>query len=465
MQIQKTLGLRYHDPEQIPAIIQCSNVPWADFTEIFTNPLWTHKSEVSGDSDMQFNDLLEVEFTGDGTWVQFGTADHVSDEPTQVHALVIEIAGLSRTQLQERFAGVAAIAHTVFAHSPAEPSWRLIVPLARSVGVTLANTVAERIYSDLLADGEIYLQTEQGVPFCRPGCLSSLENHFDHFKIDGNFVDAAAVLSGIQSWDGTPTPSIGSAPVETVALPVKPAQLTLESDTNLRSELEDIYTSSATPEDFVKVSARVLELEFELNHRQKWAPAFRPSFPIPYLKADLKPAHKLIQQARVVIDCHWLHTRCQKRQAVKEARWQALLAPTSPFPIALARDFAARAIAGQVRADEILCLTPFQQAQTRALSGKKVADARKKAEDATPAGRSPLAQSLGAINQWAASDPRLHSEKYVALARAMFVMDGNKHTNTDLGILVGLILGEAPVRENQIRAMKTRLATAIKRYS
>ena len=51
------------------------------------------------------------------------------------------------------------------------------------------------------------------------------------------------------------------------------------------------------------------------------------------------------------------------------------------------------------------------------------------------------------------------------MARALVMLDGSKTTNTEVGVLVGLILSEAAVRENQVRDMKKRLAEAVRRYS
>lgn len=446
-------------------IQQASNVPWEHFSGIFAKCHWHFPPAETSDGREDYDQELENEYSGDGTWLQLATGADQDAEATDVHALLVEVCNLTRDELLSRLQGITALGHTLYRHRPDEPEWRLIIPFAEPVTVAIADAVHRKFFADKMIGGLCSNEEEQARWFLRPGCRDDLREFFDHFKIDGHFIDAEAVLSGAQNWDGTATlPTLPSSiPPEATAIISSP--LAHLSDQELRSELEVVNASLTTPEDFAAVAEKIMELEFELDCRQKWAPANRPSFPIPHRRSDLKPAHKLIQQARVIVDCHWLHMQCKKRQVVKEARWQALLDPTSEFPLALAEDFARRAIAGAERAGEILCLTPLQQAQTRTMCGKRMADARKRAEDTKPTGRSAIAQSLSAINQWAATDPRVQAEKYAALVRAMCMLDGSTHTNTDLGLLIGFTLGETPVQENQIRGMKDRLATAVKRYS
>jgi hypothetical protein len=458
------IGLRFQD-ENLPTSVQFTEIPWDEFATVFTDYYWGHSRPETGDEDYDWDQEREDEFSGDGAWFQLATGTDLDADPTMAHALLVEVAGLPRETLQARLKGISALGYTMYTHCPDDPVWRMIIPFSKPVSINTADAVHKKFFAEMMNGGCIYNQDDQGRCIPRPGCRNDLQDFFDHFKIDGHFIEVEAVLSGQQNWDGSPTFSGGTMPTFASPTPAVPPSLAHIPAMDVRFELEAIFSSLTTPEDFPGVYTRVMELEFELNRRKTWAPAFRPLYPIPHRRADLKPAHRLIQQARVVVDCHWLHTHCQKRQAVKEARWQPLLDPSMPFPLALAQDFAARAIEGAVRADEILCLTPFQQVQTRSMSGKKLANARRKAEDATPAGRSPLAQTLGAINQWAASDSRLHADKYEALARAIFVLEGSKHTNMDLGDLVGFSLGETPIQENQVRAMRKRLDAAVKRYT
>lgn len=444
---------------------QSTGAPWDKFTRLFSKPRWTFPNADSGNEHQDYSDDLEQEYTGDGTRLQLATGSDVTQVATQVHALLIEVSGLSKEQLLDRIGTMTAVGHTLCRHTPNEPDWRIIIPLARPVSVATADTAHKRFFAEQLAGGTVYNETEQGRWFLRPGCRKDLLEHFDHFKVDGVLVDVEAVLDGKQNWDGS-VKTLVTPPAADEALPAAAASAwTTATDADLRLQLENLYSSLIGAEDFETVGKQILEVELELNRRKRWAPAFRPSASIPGQASKRLPVHKMIQQMRVVIDCHWLHTQLQRCPTVKEARWRALLDPRAPFPFELAKEFAERAIDGATRADEVLNLTPVQQAQVRSMCGKRIREARKTSEDARPTGGSPLGRSLKAINQWAASDPRVNVEKYEALARAVLLLDGEKHSNADLGALVGLALSEAPLAENRIRSMKKRLAQALSEFS
>jgi len=468
----KTIGLRTRKTGGAPK--QMSNAPWERLTGIFSKCHWGYPPAKTIDGDEGYSQELEDEYTGDGTWIQMATGSDLDADAIHIHALLVEVGNLTRENLLSRLEGIATLGHTLYQHHPNAPSWRLVIPFRKPVAIATADAAYRKFFAEMMPGGVVYNEDKQGRWFLRPGCRDDQREFFDHFKLEGNFVDIEAVLAGTKNWDSSPTTSSAAAAsftpdaITPASAPHSAASTRLASigDTDLRAELENIYASLTAPEDFPVVSAQLFELEFELNRRGKWAPYFRPSFPIPYhVPAHLSDIYKSIQQARVVIDCHWLHSQLKKFQATKEPKWQALLNPAIPFPLALAQDFAARAIKGAERSDEILCLTPFQQTQLRAMLGKRLNEARKKAEDAKQTGISPLGKTLRAINQWSATDPRLHTTKYVALARAMAMLEGTTHTNTELGALIGLTLGVVPLRENQVRDMKKRLTEAVKRYS
>jgi len=460
----KTIGFRAQRNGGL--IRQNSSATWNRFAEMLSKCHWSYPRADIVDTACGYNDQeLEHELRGDGTWLQLATGCSPTSEVTLVHALLIEVADLTRDQLLERLDGLTALGFTLCQHHPKEPAWRLIIPLAKPVTVVKANAAHQKFFSERMTGGSIYNETEQDRWFPRPGCRDDLREFFDHFKVDGHFIDAEAVLADTQDWDGSP--KVTRNPTGAIA-PTPAANQSVWStatDAAIRIQLETLHSSLKGAAHHETVGEQILEIEFELNRRQKWAPAFRPSAPIPRKASDRQPVHEMIQQMRVVIDCHWLHTQLQRRQPIKEAQWQALLDPTIPFPFELAKDFAARAIHGATRADEVLCLTPVQEAQLRSMCGKRMREARKKAEDVTSTGRSPLGQTLKAINQWAVSDPRVNVEKHAALARAQLLLNVFKHTNTDLGILVGFSLGEDPTPENRIRAMKANLTKALKNFS
>lgn len=252
------------------------------------------------------------------------------------------------------------------------------------------------------------------------------------------------------------------SPPPLVSVPIAETSPEKVSHDQLRLELEAIYKTTKA-EDYSIVRERILTLELAINNHRSWSPYARPNFSIPAHPKARKDIHKLIQQDRVVIDCHWLHLTC-KKQAVKEPKWQPLVDPRVPFPLELAKEFGRRAIKSAIRADEILCLSPFQQAQLRTIVGTIMREARKKADNAIPGGRSPLGKMLCSINQWASYDPRVNVERYAALARAMVMLEDRKHTNSELGAVVGLMLAEPPIKESLLRGMKRRLTDAMKNH-
>lgn len=457
-----TLGFRAQRDGGL--IRQNVSAPWDQFAEMLSKCHWSCPRSTAEDEDDTYDQELENEFLGDGTWLQTATGGAPSSEVTLVHALQVDVSDLSKEQILERLGGLTALGYTLYKHQPKEPGWKIIIPLATPVTVSIANAVHQKFFVERMTGGTIYNETEQDRWFPRPGCRADLREFFDHFKADGFLLDAEAVLTNKLNWDGSlknmTTPSAGNAATPIVLAPV----WATASDADLQSQLATLYASLLMASDFEAVGARIFEVELELNRRQKLAPAFRPLFQIPYRATEQKPVHKMVQRMRVVIDCHWLHTQLQRRQAVKELKWQALLDPTAPFPLDLSKDFAARAIKGAIRGDEVLNLTPFQQAQVRSMCGKLMREARKKAEDATSTGSSPLGRTLKALNQWAAFDHRLHVDKYEALARAESVLGGQKHTNSDLGALVGFATGGTPIAENRIRSMKNSLAEAVKKF-
>lgn len=266
----------------------------------------------------------------------------------------------------------------------------------------------------------------------------------------------SSIVLELKSTFTEPDSEISSAMAPKVT-EIASSPLAAVSHEELSRELTCLFQSVRDGADYLKVRDRRIALEFELNDRKVWAPAFRGGPEIPYAATKRTPTHTRILQDRILIDCHWLHRNLKKKQAVKELRWASLSNPQEPFPLELAQEFAERTITGKIRADEILCLSPFLQAQCKALAGAKISAARKSAETVTATGRSPLAMTIGAINQWAARDPRVNVEKYEALARSIALLDGTRSTNSELGALTGLMLSEPPIPENVIRAMRMRL--------
>jgi len=176
--------------------------------------------------------------------------------------------------------------------------------------------------------------------------------------------------------------------------------------------------------------------------------------------------HTVIHQDRVVIDCHWLHQTCDGHVA-NEVHWQPLLDSAAPFPRPLAEEFAARTIAGEVRAEEILCLSLVQQIQTRTLKGAKARGVQKRSEQPKERSQSELAKTISAINRWASKDRRIKDEveKYVALARATTALADEGCSWSELAKVVGLMRGKPRLSESTTRDQMARLKKAVGRYS
>lgn len=218
------------------------------------------------------------------------------------------------------------------------------------------------------------------------------------------------------------------------------------SHEDLMDELEALVQECCKPDDYLRIRDRYCEVSFALNEHGLWAPAFRDGIPIPQKKSDRQPAHRLVQQDRVVIDCHWLH--CKKHLVrPTEARWRPLFKSGIDFPFALAEEFASRGIDGEYRAEAILQLTHPLQVQLRSMRGKtarEIFDGMKRSVR-VDGGRIPprLEVVALAVNRWAEKDTRVakECEKYMAHAKAHELLKPASPTRQEIATLAGLIRG------------------------
>lgn len=162
-----------------------------------------------------------------------------------------------------------------------------------------------------------------------------------------------------------------------------------------------------------------------------------------------------MQQDRVVIDCHWLHIN-KHPVFPREARWKSLFKLEEPFNFHLAREFSARGIKNEYRADAILGLTLRQQMQLQALRGT-VAEATIQGLDKysrVDGKRTPprLEIITLAINRWAEKDRRVakHRDKYLAHAQARELLKSSNPTRKEIAELAGLIRGVPPLSERSV---------------
>lgn len=418
--------------------------------------------------------------------------------------------GTPGDEIRGRLRGLKGLVHSTYRHSPTAPRWRVILPLRRAIEASdwllMRDALLHRFGA--LLDTEEARQSWSW--YRLPACPSDAKEHYTMFQLDGvalrmtpefqlecarslhlklqrqSRTTSPAVLTAPSTADvtacaktadqppvATPAaktpetlkgqatggPSAGSAasPVtnmdDRAAKPETPgATIAVASPTDptrhedLMDELETLAQECRKPDDYLRIRERYCEVSFALNVHGLWAPAFRPEIPIPREKSDRQPAHQLVQQDRVVIDCHWLH--CKKcRVEPTEARWRPLFKGGKDFPLVLAEEFASRGIPGEYRAEAILQLTHPQQVQLRALRGKAVQGMFESIKhSARVDGRRipPRLEVIAlAINRWAEKDRRVASEreKYMAHAKAHELLKPASPTRQEIASLAGLIRG------------------------
>ena len=226
--------------------------------------------------------------------------------------------------------------------------------------------------------------------------------------------------------------------------------------------LDKISQISKRLDKYLVIRNVFLDLSIELNSRGLIAPAFRPFPTIPRRIKKFSETHRAIQRDRVVIDCHWLHSR-NERVSISENKWRGLLDTRRDFQYEKVAEFASTSITNEYRADGTLRLTPRQQCQLVAIRGnrtreqfdKLVTNEREKGKPRTP----PRLELIElAINHWCERDCRVEKYRlqYFAIAKAVELL-GNGATAKHIAELTGLILGEKPLSERSILAKRNKL--------
>lgn len=210
-------------------------------------------------------------------------------------------------------------------------------------------------------------------------------------------------------------------------------------------------------------------LSLELNFRGLIAPAFRPSPTIPKSVKKYSDAHRAIQIDRLVIDCHWLHARGESVY-LSESKWKGILNMSKDFSFERVSEFASQKIKNEYRATAIMGLTTRQQLQMLALRSEEVqelyANLYKSIREPGKKRQPPKLELIEmAINQWCEADPRVVPNRpaYVALAKAIELM--GKSSPTQLGELMGLMLGVPPLAESTVRQKIIKLRKVLDKYA
>ncbi len=193
-------------------------------------------------------------------------------------------------------------------------------------------------------------------------------------------------------------------------------------------------------------------LSLAMNLLGLQAPAFRPQPTIPWLADARTFEHMVIQRDRIVIDCHWLFCTKSKVYAT-EGTWRGIVNPKLTLQTERIEMFAATKLRNDSRADEILQLDTFQQAQMAAMRGAQVQKAFKSMGTAAISAsgeRVPtrFRQITRKLQNWANSQPRFAKlyPKYRAYAIALELLE--KPSIKQVSQLAGLILGEPPLTES-----------------
>ena len=253
---------------------------------------------------------------------------------------------------------------------------------------------------------------------------------------------------------------------KTNVIPLRPKEAATsnkESLTLAHEELKKLVGQLNAPDDYRKIRDEYQKLEYALNEQGLWAPAFRPSPKIPFKSAELLPVHELILQDRIVIDCHWLHLHGGKLRP-KEVNWHPMFDKKRPFPWEMAKDFSERKISSEIRANEALSLTGFQQIQLRSIRNHIVRNqfdiVEKSSKSSGKRVPSIMETATLVVNRWCEQDRRMepHREKYLALARANALLAHTFPTWSEIARLTGLIQGVPTLSERTIRDLSKKLS-------
>ncbi len=239
------------------------------------------------------------------------------------------------------------------------------------------------------------------------------------------------------------------------------------NDAELMEMLNDLVYGIKSPDDYSGIRTRYCEVSIELNIRGLWAPAFRPSITIPLMAKKRQESHMLVHRDRLMIDCHWIHSK--KMDVYPEQYWRPLF-KGPPFRTDLAEEFATREAASDYRTETILGLTTLQQLQLKALRGAEVA-AHKKAivkHERDKDGRlvTPRLRAITAvINRWCEVQPKIRAQrsKFIAHAEARLLLEAVvTPTWREVAELGGLIQGVKPLGDKTVSDFMKNLDLKVK---
>jgi hypothetical protein len=252
-------------------------------------------------------------------------------------------------------------------------------------------------------------------------------------------------------------------PIKETAFPVNDVLALPEFDDPKR-ELTTLCREALSHKNYATVRARYCQLSMRMNLQGMLAPGFRPQPRIGASKGD--PTYMLVHRDQLVIDYHWLHAT-RVALSPTELEHALLLDQDVAFDFEAAWRLTGNKQKKSFRATEALCLTRFQQCQTRTLHSPEVSATLdgitggwRASEGKT---NSKLAKAKRAIGQWIERDSRIADQQYsyVCLwqAREMLGAGASKQLIADLH---ALMLGESALDRTTIRDKLKRLDKGIK---
>ena len=281
--------------------------------------------------------------------------------------------------------------------------------------------------------------------------LNALDDLLEPEREDAD-LEVTPEISSIEKRTTVKT-TLGSARSEKkLAFPVSDVA-SLPGYDDLSERMLSLTRDLSEGEDYSTVRDEYCVLSILLNLQGLNAPAFRPLPKITAPKGN--SAYMAIHRDQVVIDCHWLHCKCEPIDA-RDAEYQPIFDHDRPFRFDLAWKFAIQTWGKEHRIDEALSLTPRLECQLAAMRGDCAKELTNAALHGIGRAGGSASKRVGAvrkaINQWCERDKRIfqYRKDYANLWLAKELL-GAAAPPSRIAVLLGLIDGTEPRNEKTIR--------------
>ena len=267
-------------------------------------------------------------------------------------------------------------------------------------------------------------------------------------------------------------PALAEDLLATYSIPLSATRDDLPTDyAEVLEQIEALAQEYAKSKDYAFIRDRYLLASFMLNRARLWAPAFRPELKLPQHKGKGPwPAQTiLMHRDRVVIDCHWFHSR-KIRLWANQSKWTPIFHSSKPFDYDLAVKFASWTCKNDTRAINEIGLPTSSQCQVVALRSSAVKQRFRQIETFTQTdgehGMAEMAMIRNTVKFWAEKVPsvRGHESKHVANGYARALLSGSSPSWLEIAELAGLIRN-APIQdESTVRNALISLDKQMERY-